>query len=103
VTRYCIMLNSVFTNINFYGIYTNMNDVQELLAGLQSKGWTLTAIADEFGISRNAVDSWRSGKHNPRQSVVVQRELKRLLGRKRIPKRWRTDSAAHGASTMLRG
>ena len=67
-----------------------MNDVQELLAGLQSKGWTLTAIADEFGISRNAVDSWRSGKHKPRQSVVVQRELKRLLGRKRIPKRWRT-------------
>jgi len=97
------MLSFIFTNTNYYRINPNMNDVQELLAGLQYKGWTLTAIADEFGISRNAVDSWRSGKHNPRQSVVVQRELKRLLGRKRIPKGWRTDSAAHDASTMLRG
>ena len=66
-----------------------MNDVQELLTELQGKGWTLSAIADEFEISRNAVDSWRSGKHLPRQSVAVKRELGRLLVRKRIPKRRR--------------
>jgi lambda repressor-like predicted transcriptional regulator len=52
------MLSFIFTNTNYYRINPNMNDVQELLAGLQYKGWTLTAIADEFGISRNAVDSW---------------------------------------------
>ena len=66
-----------------------MNDVQELVTELQGKGWTLAAIADEFEISRNAVDSWRSGKNQPRQSVIVKRELERLLGRKRIPKRRR--------------
>jgi len=66
-----------------------MNDVQALVTELQGKGWTLTAIADEFEISRNAVDSWRSGKHQPRQSVIVKRELERLLGRRRIPKRRR--------------
>lgn len=66
-----------------------MNDVQELLAELEDKGWTLTAIADEFEISRNAVDSWRSGKHLPRQSVIVNRKLERLLGRRWIPKRRR--------------
>ena len=43
------------------------------------------AIADEFV----AVDSWRSGKHLPRQSVAVKRELERLLVRKRIPKKHR--------------
>ena len=66
-----------------------MNDVQEMLSELQGKGWTLTAIADEFEISRNAVDSWRSGKHLPQQSVAVKRELERLLSRRRIPKRRR--------------
>ena len=66
-----------------------MNDVQELVTELQGKGWTLTAIANEFAISRNAADSWRSGKHQPRQSVIVKRELERLLGRRRIPKRRR--------------
>ncbi len=71
-----------------------MNEIQELIAKLQSKGWTLTAIADEFEISRNAVDSWRAGKHLPRQSVVVKRELERLLGRKRIPKRHRMKRTA---------
>ena len=55
----------------------------------ESRGWTLAAIADEFEIRRNAVSSWRSGKHQPRQSVIVKRELQRMLGRRRIPKRRR--------------
>ena len=84
-----IMSNTIFTSTNIYGIDSNMNDVQELISGLQRNGWTLTAIADEFEISRNAVDSWRSGSHLPRQAVVVKRELERMLGRKRIPKRRR--------------
>ena len=42
-----------------------MNEVQELLAGPRAKGWTLAAIADELGITRNAVDAWRSGARFP--------------------------------------
>ena len=64
-----------------------MNDVQIVIAELRKKGWTLAAIADEIGVSRNAVDTWRSGSRYPANSVVVLRELARLQGRKRIPKR----------------
>ncbi len=66
-----------------------MNDVQEALAALRAKGWTLAAIADELGMTRNAVDAWRSGTRFPSNAVVVKRELVRLSSRKRIPKQRR--------------
>ena len=66
-----------------------MNDVQELLAELRGKGWTLAAIADELGLTRNAVDAWRSGTRFPSNAVAVKRELVRLSRRKRIPKKRR--------------
>ncbi len=66
-----------------------MNDVQELIAQLRAKGWTLSAIADEMAVSRNAVDAWRSAHRYPSNTLAVRHELERLLVRKRIPKRKR--------------
>ena len=70
-----------------------MNDVQELIERLRAKGWTLSAVADEMGVSRNAVDFWRSGSRYPSNTVAVKHELERLLVRKRIPKRKRYKQA----------
>ena len=66
-----------------------MNDVQELLERLREKGWTLSAIADAMGVSRNAVDFWREGSRYPTNALAVKHELERLLAKKRIPKRKR--------------
>ena len=66
-----------------------MNDVQELITQLREKGWTLSAIADEIGVSRDAVDLWRMGKRYPATSQAIKGELGRLLLRKRVPKRKR--------------
>jgi transcriptional regulator with XRE-family HTH domain len=71
-----------------------MNEFQVLLAELRAKGWTLAAIADELGITRNAVDAWRSGARFPSNAVAVKRELERLLNRKRIPRRRRIKEKA---------
>jgi predicted transcriptional regulator len=66
-----------------------VNDIQELIGQLREKGWTLSAVADEMGVSRNAVDLWRSGSRYPTNVLAVKHELERLLVRKRIPKRKR--------------
>ena len=66
-----------------------MNDVQELIGQLRGKGWTISAIADEMAVTRNAVDAWRAGTRYPSNALAVKRELQRLFERKRIPKRKR--------------
>jgi len=60
-----------------------MNDVQSQIAGLEAKGWTLVAIADELGITVNAVQKWKVGAHSPNKATLVL--LDQLLTRKRIP------------------
>ena len=42
-----------------------MNEIQERLATLQDKGWTLAAIADEVGVTVNAVEKWKAGRRYP--------------------------------------
>ena len=66
-----------------------MNDAQDLIEQLRGKGWTLSAIADEMGVTRNAVDGWRAGTRYPANSQAVKVVLEQLLQRKRIPKRKR--------------
>ena len=65
-----------------------MNDVQLLLANLKEEGWTLSAIADEMGVSRNAVDRWRSGSRYPDNAKAVVRMLEDL-SQHRAPKKRR--------------
>ena len=66
-----------------------MNEVQQRLAGLQDKGWTLAAIADELGVTVNAVEKWKAGQRQPSNAKGVYRILDHLAERKQAPKRKR--------------
>lgn len=68
---------------------STMNDIQGLIAELRGRGWTLSAIADELGVSRQAVERWREGTRYPHQVVAVKALLERMLRQRRVPKRKR--------------
>jgi transcriptional regulator with XRE-family HTH domain len=71
-----------------------MNDVQGRLTELNAKGWTNTAIADEAGVTVNAVEKWKAGDHNPGKATLLL--LDNLLKRKRIPKKRRYTQGSRG-------
>ena len=64
-----------------------MNDVQEKLTDLVSKGWTMSAIADELGVTLNAVQKWKYGDRYPENSKAVLIVMGSLLQKKAPPKR----------------
>jgi transcriptional regulator with XRE-family HTH domain len=66
-----------------------MNDVQTRIAQLQEKGWTLAALADELGVTPNAVEKWKAGDRYPRLEKPVLDALDRLAKMKRVPKKRR--------------
>jgi transcriptional regulator with XRE-family HTH domain len=66
-----------------------MSEVQELIAELQKKGWTLAAIADELGVDDASVYRWLRGLRSPANVVGVLVILRGLLQQRRIPKRKR--------------
>jgi transcriptional regulator with XRE-family HTH domain len=66
-----------------------MNDMQTKIAELQSKGWTLAAIADEVGVTVNAVEKWKAGDRYPANSKAVLNLLGKLAQKKRVPKQRR--------------
>lgn len=66
-----------------------MTEVQTRLIALQDKGWTLAAIADEMGVTKNAVEKWKAGQRNPANPKPTLQQLDRLLRIKRIPKKRR--------------
>lgn len=70
-------------------LYSVMNDVQTRIAQLQEKGWTLAALADELGVTPNAVEKWKAGDRYPRLERPVIDALDRLAKLKRIPKKRR--------------
>jgi len=63
--------------------YQPMTDAQALLVDLRTKGWTNAAIADEIGVTVNAVEKWQSGGRNITPSHLIL--LNQLTKRKRIP------------------
>ena len=67
-------------------------EVQGRLAVLQDKGWTLAAIADELGVTSNAVEKWKSGQRHPSNVRTVVAFLDALASRKRVPKKRRYTS-----------
>ena len=71
-----------------------MNDIQEKLSELQDKGWTLAAIADELGITPDAVVKWKSGIRYPGMPKPVMLALNPLLKR-RVPKQRRYVGTHH--------
>ncbi len=66
-----------------------MTEIQDKLAELQEKGWTLAALADELGVTVNAVQKWKVRERNPNNSKSVLSLLDQLSKRKRIPKKKR--------------
>lgn len=66
-----------------------MKDVQTKIAKLQKRGWTLAAIADEVGVTVNAVEKWKAGDHYPANSKAVISLLEKIGQKKRIPKKRR--------------
>ena len=66
-----------------------MNEVQERIAQLQDKGWTLAALADELGVTVNAVEKWKAGDRQATNAKAVLAMLDRIAQRKRIPKKRR--------------
>jgi len=66
-----------------------MNEVQTKIAGLQEKGWTLAALADELGVTPNAVEKWKAGDRQPSNTKAVLTLLDHIVKRKRIPKKRR--------------
>jgi transcriptional regulator with XRE-family HTH domain len=65
------------------------NDVQVVIAELESKGWTLAAIATEINVTVNAVEKWKAGDRHPANSKAVMMILQSLTTKKRIPKKKR--------------
>lgn len=70
-----------------------MNDVQAKIAELQEKGWTLTALADELGVTTNAVEKWKAGDRYPANSKAILAMIDEIAKRKRIPKKRRYTKA----------
>ena len=66
-----------------------MNNIQLDLADLQEKGWTLAALADELGVTVNAVEKWKAGDRYPRNAKAVLMLLGQLALKKRVPKQRR--------------
>lgn len=66
-----------------------MNDIQVKIAELQEKGWTLAALADELGVTINAVEKWKAGDRYPNNAKAIHVLLDQLAQRKRIPKKRR--------------
>jgi len=71
-------------------------DIQSRIAELQKKGWTLASIADEVGLTVNAIEKWKAGTHNPGNPKAMLLLLDQLMTRKRIPKKRRYNREKEG-------
>ena len=82
-----------------------MNDVQQKLAELQTKGWTLAALADETGNHLSSLEKWKAGSTYPHNAKGVLLMLDQLSERKRIPKqrRYAPGSRARGPTAIKGG
>ena len=65
-----------------------MNDVQIKLAELKEKKWTYAAIADEFGLTSDAIEKWKSGSRSPHGEKAILDKLAQLA-KKKPPKQRR--------------
>ena len=71
----------------WYCLY--VNNIQSKLADLQAKGWTLAALADELGLTVNALEKWKAGDRQPANERATLLLLDSLAKQRRIPKQRR--------------
>jgi transcriptional regulator with XRE-family HTH domain len=64
---------------------TQMDNIHSLLVVLKVKGWTNASIADEIGVTVNAVEKWQSGERNISQSrlILLNQLIKKIPPKKR--------------------
>jgi hypothetical protein len=74
--------NTILSMVYFHQV----DAVQPLLADLKAKGWTNASIADEIGVTINAVEKWQSGARNISPSHLI---LLNQLTTKKPPKKRR--------------
>ncbi len=65
----------------------NNDMVQDKLAELQQRGWTLANIARRIGQAKRTVESWNQGQRSPANLQSVLASLDKLDKIKRIPKK----------------
>ena len=87
--KYAKSPSAHLTHYTLSGTFPRVNEVQQRLANLQGKGWTLAAIADELGVTVNAVEKWKAGQRQPSNAKGVYRILDHLMERKQAPKQRR--------------
>jgi len=56
-----------------------MNEIQTKLADLKSVGWTYASIADEVGVTSDAVEKWKAGIRKPHSEKLVLIRLTQLI------------------------
>jgi transcriptional regulator with XRE-family HTH domain len=66
-----------------------MNGIQAKIAELEAKKWTLAALADELGVTPNAVEKWKAGDRYPTNSKAVLMLLDEISKTKLAPKQRR--------------
>ena len=54
---------------------TERTALQEELAGLRARGYTMSSIARHLGVRRGAVQRWWDGTRQPRFETMVMRSL----------------------------
>ena len=70
-------------------LYPQMNDIQIKLAELKSKCWTYASIADEVGVTSDAVEKWKAGtRKKPHSEKAILIRLEQLT-KKKPPKQRR--------------
>ena len=65
-----------------------MSEIQIKLAELKEKKWTYAAIADEFGLTSDAIEKWNSGSRTPHGEKAILDKLNQLT-KKKPPKQRR--------------
>jgi hypothetical protein len=68
-------------------IIWSMDEVQELIAELRGRGWTVAALARELEVDYRSIIRWQNGQRTPANVAGVRSILRGLLKRRRIPKR----------------
>ena len=71
-----------------------MNEVQQRIKALEEKGWTQAAIADELGLTVNAIVKWKAGDRIPNNMKSILEHLDRVLQKRRVPKQRRYQKGA---------
>jgi hypothetical protein len=95
ITHSTVFVNSVLrvfmklTSSAWCRIIRGMDEIQGMIEELLSRGWTIAALSDELGVSRDSMSRWRAGENPPQNPKLVTMGLEGLLRRRRIPKRKR--------------